>query len=45
MGLPRTAVSVDAFHLVKLGNDVLTDVRQLLPQQVHGRWGRSIDPV
>lgn len=45
MWLPRTAVSVDAFHLVKLGNDMLTEVRQRLTQQVHGRRGRSIDPV
>ena len=45
MWLPRTAVSVDAFHLVKLGNDMLTEARQRLTQQVHGRRGRSIDPV
>jgi transposase len=45
MWLPRTAVSVDAFHLVKLGNDMLTEVRQRLTQKVHGRRGRSIDPV
>jgi transposase len=45
MWLPRTAVSVDAFHLVKLGNDMLTEVRQRLTQQVHGRRGRSIDPI
>ncbi|GGH91086.1 hypothetical protein GCM10007170_06410 [Arthrobacter liuii] len=45
MWLPRTAVSVDTFHLVKLGNDMLTVVRQRLTQQVHGRRGRSIDPV
>lgn len=45
MWLPRTAVSVDAFHLVKLGNEMLTEVRQRLTQQVHGRRGRSIDPV
>ena len=30
MWLPRTAASVDAFHLVKLGNDMLTEVRQRL---------------
>lgn len=45
MWLPRTAVSVDAFHLVKLGNDILTEVRQRVTQQVHGRRRRSIDPV
>jgi hypothetical protein len=32
------ATSLDrAFHLVKLGNDMLTEVRQRLTQQVHGR--------
>jgi transposase len=45
MWLPRTAVSVDAFHLVKLGNDMLTEVRQRHAQEVHGRRGRSSDPV
>ena len=45
MWLPRTAVSVDAFHLVKLGNDMLTEVRQRLSQQVQGRRGRAIDPA
>nr|WP_281356147.1 transposase [Arthrobacter mobilis] len=37
MWLPRTAVSVDAFHLVKLANDALTGVRQRLSQEVRGR--------
>lgn len=45
MWLPGTAVSIDAFHLVMLGNHMLTEVRQRLTQQVHGRRGRSIDPV
>ena len=45
MWLPPTAVSVDTFHLVKLSNDMLTEVRQRLTQQVHGRRGRSADPV
>jgi transposase len=44
MWIPRTAVSIDGFHLVKLGNDMLTEVRQRLTRQVHGRRGRSIDP-
>lgn len=42
MWLPHTAVSVDAFHLVKLGNDRLTEVRQ---RHTHGRRGRSVDPA
>jgi transposase len=41
MWLPRTAVSVDAFHLVKLG--MITGVRQRLTQQTHGRRGRGTD--
>ncbi|MFN8076990.1 MAG: transposase [Kineosporiaceae bacterium] len=43
--LPQAAVSVDAFHLVKLANDTLTRVRQRLTRQTKGRRGRGIDPV
>ncbi len=42
--LPRAAVSVDCFHLVKLGNDALTRVRQRLTRQVNDRRGRLVDP-
>jgi transposase len=45
MWLPRTAVSVDAFHLVKLANDALTEARQRLTQELKGRRGRTVDPV
>lgn len=45
MWLPRTAVSVDAFHMVMLGNNMLTEVRQRLTQETKGRRGRSGDPV
>ncbi len=45
MWLPRAAVSVDAFHMVLLGNNMLTEVRQRLPQETKGRRGRSGDPV
>lgn len=45
MWLPRTAVAVDAFHLVKLANDALTQVRQRLTQETKGRRRRSGDPV
>jgi hypothetical protein len=45
MWLPRTAVSVDAFHLVLLGNNMLTEVRQRLTQELKGRRGRTADPV
>jgi transposase len=42
--LPRAAVSVDAFHLVKLANDVVTQVRQRVTRQAKGRRGRKVDP-
>jgi transposase len=45
MWLPRTAVSVDAFHLVLLGNNMLTEVGQRLTQETKGRRGRTADPV
>src|SRR4051812_44584178 len=45
MWLPRTAVSVDHFHLVQLANNALTEVRQRLSQQVRGRRGRAVDPA
>ena len=41
MWLLRTAVSVDPFHMVKLSNDMLTEVRQRLTQQAHSWRGRS----
>ena len=43
--LPRAAVSVDKFHLVKLGNDTLTRVRQRLAREQYGRRGRKTDTV
>jgi len=43
--LPQAAVSVDAFHLVKLANDALTQVRQRVTRQVKGRRGRLVDPA
>nr|WP_276548849.1 ISL3 family transposase [Brachybacterium muris] len=43
--LPRAAVSVDKFHLVKLGNDMVTTVRQRLARTHHGRRGRKDDPA
>ena len=43
--LPRAAVSVDKFHLVKLGNDMVTAVRQRLARTHHGRRGRKDDPA
>ena len=42
--LPRAAVSVDKFHLVKLGNDMVTTVRQRLARTHRGRRGRKDRP-
>ena len=43
--LPRAAVSVDAFHLVKLANDAMTQVRQRVSGETKGRRGRGSDPA
>ena len=43
--LPHAAVSVDPFHLVKLANDTLTQVRQRVVREAKGRRGRGIDPA
>lgn len=43
MWLPRTAVAVDHFHLVSLGNQAVTEASQNLSQQVKGRRGRGMD--
>ena len=43
--LPHAAISVDPFHLVKLANDVVTEVRQRVTRQAKGRRGRSVDPA
>jgi transposase len=40
---PHAAVSVDAFHLVKLANDMLTQVRQRVIREQKGRRGRGVD--
>lgn len=43
--LPAAAVSVDAFHLVKLANDAVTAVRQRVIREAKGRRGRLEDPA
>lgn len=43
--LPTAAVSVDAFHLVQLANQMLTAVRQRRAREVHDRRGRARDPA
>lgn len=45
MWLPRTAVSVDAFHMVQLANNAVTEVRQRMTQESRGRRGRATDPA
>jgi transposase len=41
--LPKARVSVDHFHLVKLGNDMLTTVRRRVSWDRHDRRGRRND--
>ncbi len=43
--LPHAAVSVDPFHLVKLANDGVTEVRQRVTRAHKGRRGRGVDPA
>src|SRR5512146_622799 len=43
--LPQTAVSVDAFHLAKLGNDMVTRVRQQVTRETKGRRRHGRDPA
>ena len=41
--LPKARVAVDHFHLVKLGNDMLTGVRRRVSWDRHDRRGRKTD--
>lgn len=43
--LPAVQISVDHFHLVRLGNQMLTEVRQRTLREVLGRRGRKQDAV
>jgi len=43
--LSQAAISVDAFHLVKLANDMLTAVRQRVIREQKSRRGRLEDPA
>jgi transposase len=43
--LPAAAISVDAFHLVKLANNMVTAVRQRVVRDRTGRRGRGVDPA
>jgi transposase len=41
--LPDAAVSVDCFHMIKLANDMLTQVRQRVSREQNGRRGLKTD--
>jgi transposase len=43
--LPQARIAVDHWHLVRLANEMLTQVRQCVAWQRHGRRGLSSDPV
>ena len=42
--LPGARIVVDHFHLVMLANQMVTDVRQRVSRDRHGRRGRNADP-
>src|SRR4051795_683062 len=42
--LPRARIVADHFHLVRLANQALTDVRRRVTWTTHGRRGRASDP-
>jgi transposase len=43
--LPHARIAVDHWHLVRLANDMLTEVRQRVTRQLHRRRGLVSDPV
>ena len=43
--LPDAVLVADRFHLVALGNDMLTQVRQRVIRETEGRRGRKTDPA
>lgn len=44
-GLPQAVIVADRFHLVRLANDMLTEVRQRVTREHYGRRGRKTDPA
>jgi hypothetical protein len=42
--LPHATVVVDHFHVVKLANDTVAEVRRRIATQLRGRRGRTTDP-
>ncbi|MDP9436120.1 MAG: transposase [Actinomycetota bacterium] len=43
--LPGVRIVVDHWHLVRLANQMVTEVRQRVRRQTHARRGRSTDPA
>ena len=43
--LPHARIVADHFHLVRLANQAVTDVRRRVTWEVHGRRGRKSDPA
>jgi transposase len=43
--LPHARIVADHFHLVRLANQPLTDVRRQVSWDIHGRRGRASDPA
>ena len=43
--LPQARIAVDHWHLIRLANDMLTEVRQRVTRQLHQRRGLATDPV
>nr|WP_198588511.1 ISL3 family transposase [Geodermatophilus chilensis] len=43
--LPHARIVADHFHLVRLANQALTDVRRGVTWDLHGRRGRASDPA
>ena len=42
--LPNATIVVDHFHVVKLANDTVAEVRRRIATQLRGRRGRNTDP-
>ncbi len=43
--LPHALIVADHFHLVRLANEMVTDVRQRVAREQLGRRGRAVDPA
>jgi len=43
--LPNARIVADHFHVVRLGNQMVTDVRQRVIRETQGRRGRATDPI